>query len=472
MTIKNYEIEVPKYWKYSIGEYKIQPTEELLKLEGYLLLEKPKKYGRSYDCICPEGHFHKVHRERWLKGVRCPICAVNIEYGISRIKKHFEAEGYKVIDNEYVNPKALLNTVCPNGHAYRTSWHNWNRGYRCSSCYRRSKKSIPELKKIFEAEGYKLLSNEYFSNRQPLDTICPKGHTHKVSWNNWSKNNNRCRVCTQVGTLNQEKELFDFVYSIDNSAIRQIRDIIYPYELDIVIPDRRIAIEYCGLRWHSEKNGRVKRYHLKKFRRCEYAKYKLITIFEDEWLTKKDIVKSVLYNALSDNVEKIDNYKIMEIDNNVSSLFYRTNGLFNYIEDNNINLSMQINGDMVGTISIKSSSVDSYTTVELSNLSYIQQYDAGNILNIFIDYIKNNYDFNKMYLQMDKRLDIVKIYGNTDFTSYDDTPLINWFFEDNTKRYLKSELEKEKGYTKHKIIKTNRLWDCGGTRYILEKENR
>jgi len=76
-------------------------------------------------------------------------------------------------------------------------------------------------------------------------------------------------------------------------------------ELDIYLPQHNIAIEYNGLYWHSEKNGKNKHYHLDKTKKCLEHGIRLIHIFSDEWLTKKEIIKNRLLNLLNKNSDKI-----------------------------------------------------------------------------------------------------------------------------------------------------------------------
>ena len=76
-------------------------------------------------------------------------------------------------------------------------------------------------------------------------------------------------------------------------------------ELDIYLPQYHIAIEYNGLYWHSEKNGKNKYYHLDKTKKCLERNIRLIHIFSDEWLRKKEIVKNRLLNLLNKNNIKI-----------------------------------------------------------------------------------------------------------------------------------------------------------------------
>ena len=64
-------------------------------------------------------------------------------------------------------------------------------------------------------------------------------------------------------------------------------------ELDIVVPEKRIAIEFNGLYWHSDRT-KDRSYHLNKTKQAEAAGYRLIHIFEDEWYERKDQVKAKL----------------------------------------------------------------------------------------------------------------------------------------------------------------------------------
>lgn len=65
-------------------------------------------------------------------------------------------------------------------------------------------------------------------------------------------------------------------------------------ELDIYIPTLNLAIEYNGLYWHSEHTGTDKHLHVNKFIACKNNGIRLITIFENEWLEKRELVTNKL----------------------------------------------------------------------------------------------------------------------------------------------------------------------------------
>ena len=69
-------------------------------------------------------------------------------------------------------------------------------------------------------------------------------------------------------------------------------------QLDFYIPDKQLAIEFNGDFIHSANYGKSADYHLNKTLLCSEQGIRLIHIFEHEWLTKQDILKSIISSAL------------------------------------------------------------------------------------------------------------------------------------------------------------------------------
>ena len=76
------------------------------------------------------------------------------------------------------------------------------------------------------------------------------------------------------------------------------RKLLEGKEIDLIIPQLKIAIEYNGLYFHTEDRGKNSTYHLNKTLACKQFGYKLIHIFEDEWMVNKELVKSKLKHIL------------------------------------------------------------------------------------------------------------------------------------------------------------------------------
>lgn len=96
-----------------------------------------------------------------------------------------------------------------------------------------------------------------------------------------------------------EESIYQFVKNIYSDKInRNTRRIISPYELDVYIPDKKVAIECNGLYYHSTNHGVSKYYHLMKTEKCAEQGIRLIHINEWEWYNRKEICKSIIAGAL------------------------------------------------------------------------------------------------------------------------------------------------------------------------------
>jgi very-short-patch-repair endonuclease len=122
---------------------------------------------------------------------------------------------------------------------------------------------------------------------------CDGGHDGVHSLSNFYKGTN-CTVCSsQERRSKGEKEVEEFLLSLQLHVESSNRSLIHPYELDLYIPDHKIAIEYDGKFYHSE-GYKDKKYHLMKTEMCEEQGIQLIHIFDDEWELQRDKVKNRL----------------------------------------------------------------------------------------------------------------------------------------------------------------------------------
>ena len=95
-----------------------------------------------------------------------------------------------------------------------------------------------------------------------------------------------------------ERELVEEIQKFYDDEIR-LNKHISNYEVDILILDKKIAIDYNGVYWHSEK-FKAKNAHKEKKYAIESAGYKFIQIWEDDWKdpVKKEIILSRLKSKL------------------------------------------------------------------------------------------------------------------------------------------------------------------------------
>ncbi|HEC67144.1 MAG TPA: hypothetical protein ENI23_17845 [bacterium] len=254
---------------------------------------------------CPLGHIHAVSLKDFRTGVRCGVCAGKY---ISKEEKvlSFTKEGYRVV-NVAAWDRDKSTVICLKGHLWKVTRDNFVRqGRRCGVCAGRYI-SIEEVKEEFYSGGLELLSTTYVNNRTPLKFRCiGKSHVHYIALDNF-RNGQRCGRCFDR-VSSPEKDILKFLkvqFPLLKCTTSE-RGIIPPYELDIFFLKKNLAIEYCGLYWHSENGGRKnKNYHQNKMLRCHEKGIRLITIFEDEYLEDREGVLKRLFSILSNPQEPI-----------------------------------------------------------------------------------------------------------------------------------------------------------------------
>lgn len=106
-----------------------------------------------------------------------------------------------------------------------------------------------------------------------------------------------------------ESAIIAFLKGNNISVKKNDRILLNGLEIDILLEEYKIGIEFTGFYWHSEKNLAkrnydAKTYHLNKTKMMNSIGYSLITIFEDEWLFKRKIVEKTLLNLLGLSKEK------------------------------------------------------------------------------------------------------------------------------------------------------------------------
>lgn len=136
------------------------------------------------------------------------------------------------------------------------------------------------------------LMNQHLKLLKPLDAIAAELGVQDTTVGRYFRQYNipTKRFCVSSG----ERAVAEFIQNTLGVAVQQSdRTLIPPYELDIVLPDYNLAVEYCGLYWHSDAH-KSPHYHANKTTMCNNVGVRLLTIYEDEWQTKQHIVKTKL----------------------------------------------------------------------------------------------------------------------------------------------------------------------------------
>jgi len=450
--------------------------------EGYTLTSSVyKSCKEKLNYICPNGHKHNTSWRNWKSGSRCPHCSRVAKPTIEYIRSEFEKENYKLLTNEYINNKQKLYFICPNGHKYFTTWSSWSgkRKRRCLLCSGKAKHDKEFVRNEIEKDNYVLVS-DYTLSRDTLHLICPNGHDYYVSWDNWSSKGYRCPKCNSVGVSKQELDFLAFIKSFCSDVNEHDRSLIAPYEIDVVIPSKKIAIEYCGLYWHSELAGKDKNYHLKKLEACESKGYRLITIFEDEWLFNRHIVESRIKNILNwGGLKTIFARKciISEISTADARKFCNKNHLQGYGSGSQVKLGAFYEDKLVAVMTFSKPSVAKGNKNKVSGFFELHRFcQAANtrvigVASKLLKYFERSYSCSGIFSYADCRWSNGNVYDKMGFTFIARTKPNYWYIRNQRRLHrfiFRKKSEEPKNITEWQIRQSqgwNRIWDCGNLKY-------
>jgi hypothetical protein len=271
---------------------------------------------------------------------------------------------------------------------------------------------------------------------------------------NFSKSNQRYNYgCEKhkysVYVSSGEKEVADFIASVyDKDIIKNSRNII-DKELDIFLPDLKLAIEYNGLYWNSESKLN-KNYHMDKWKKCQENNIFLLTIWEDDWNNKGKIIKSIINNKIGLSL-KIHGRKtiIKEIDYYSSLNFLNENHIAGNVPAS-INLGLFYNDKLISLMTfgkkrmtLKSqSSPDEYELLRFCNK--INHAVVGGANKLFKHFI-NNYTPKKIISYANGDISNGGLYDILGFEKTGHS--INYWWAKDGVKYHRSN------FMKHKLVK-------------------
>jgi G:T-mismatch repair DNA endonuclease (very short patch repair protein) len=110
------------------------------------------------------------------------------------------------------------------------------------------------------------------------------------------------RGCPRCVTKSAPEDAIAAFLSTFTTVVQRDRTLIAPKELDIYLPEHKLAVEFCGMYWHShgdaEDERKNKLRHAEKHRLCAERGVRLLTIYETEWAAREATVKRMLRNAI------------------------------------------------------------------------------------------------------------------------------------------------------------------------------
>lgn len=181
-------------------------------------------------------------------------------------------------------------------------------GHRCPSCGDERRKEWHQVNTKVPLRDFVLRASEQKAHRYIYDSESYEGMrpamkmwclSHGAFWQiprNHLHLDAGCPRCSNSRSKGEE-DVVGFLKGLGVEVRLRDREVLKGRELDILVPEKNVAIEYCGLYWHGEAY-KSKGYHREKLDQAQERGVELITVFEDEWLFKRDAVKAVLMSRL------------------------------------------------------------------------------------------------------------------------------------------------------------------------------
>jgi len=293
-------------------------------------------------------------------------------------------------------------------------------------------------------------------------------------------------------TSSGEIEIKDYIESLGFDPKKGTnRKLLNGKEIDLVVESEKLCIEYDGLYYHTEKMGKNSTYHLNKTLDCNNIGYKLIHIFEDEWILKKELVKNKLKHILNIN----DTIKIGARNVDIKKILSKEKSEFlnqNHIQGNDnseIYYGAYYKNDIVGVMCFtkkRNMTKNMYNQYELSRFAIKQIYSVYGLGSKFIKHFIDEYSpnsiisfadrrwtlnsSNNLYIKMGfKLVDIIRpsyYYYNSKINKYKRYHKFGFGKTSLKKKYPNLDFNK----TEKELMSNlgyDRIWDCGLFKYEL-----
>jgi len=467
--------------------------------------------------ICKKHDVFEQLPSKHISGDGCPKCAGNTKQNITDLvivfnKIHSNKYDYSL--SVFINNKTKMKIICKTHGIFEQSSDNHKAGHGCNKCHidkiKITKEQFIHDANLIHGGKYNYSLSDYTITDEKINIYCQyhgwfsqKPVSHKAG--------RGCEICSRFvnphifsflnnkgwlynqhvvlkKTLTQiakelgcdtstvgnyfekhniiierfyrsvaEIDICDFIRGLNISIEKSVRYIINPFELDIYLPERKIAIEFCGLYWHSEVY-KDKNYHANKLKLCNEKGIRLLTIFEDEWEKNKNIIKSKIKSILHlDDRERVyaRNTTIVVLNSNQKANFFKNN----HIQGNglgSITYGLRHKDCTVAVITFIKQNTGTYILTRYATSEHViggfsklvEHFKKHNAWKYIIAFADLRWSDGNMYLkcgfEIDKNINVDYQYIDTNTISR-----INKF-----------------NYQHKRSKKKLKIWDCGKRKYI------
>ena len=332
-------------------------------------------------------------------------------------------------------------------------------------------------------DTYEYVGSTFFDSKQPMEIVCKKHGSFMQRPNNHLALKAGCPSCAisiSKGEFDLRNWLIELGFNVDsrNRSLLNGRR-----EIDIVLPDHNIGIEYCGLYWHGE-DMKERLYHAQKYEEAGENGIKLITIFEDEWLEEasKEKVKNRILSIIGKG-ERIYARKTecRKITWSEARVFLDKHHTASAGAPAKVCYGLYFEGELVSVAAFSMSRFGGAEWELFRFCSLGTTKVVGGLSKMFSAFLKE-YEPESVVSYADRRFGNGDVYGTIGF-EYDGKTEPGYYWCKSSKRYSRFDFQKHK--LKTVLVKFDgtlsesenchndgywRIYDCGHSRWIWRKD--
>ncbi len=447
--------------------------------------------GTSFTPLCHDGVKKDKYKTCSKECLSTHLSNVKTKYTQKEIDKVIDLKKSGIANNKIGNSTGVdinkIKEIVKDNELFLTPEKAQQNAYQSKMekdplCMKKMRESHME----FTEEEFKnrilLLEKDVLDGKGSVSGLSPKFGLIPASVVEFLKRNGKGHLL-DVGGSTPQVELEEFLGSLlgKDKVIYNTRKIIAPLELDLYVSSLNLAIEYCGLYWHSE-DQKSNNYHYNKMKLCNEKGIRLITIFEDEWLERKEQVKNYITSVLSKNSIRIGarETELKEVSKKEAIAF---------LEENHIQGSSQIevafglyySDELVAVVTGNKHHRQGFEGIfVLNRLAFKHNISvsggSSKLLKELTDYAKNK-GYSKLISWSDNRYSEGNVYQKTGFMLEEESKP-DYSYIHGLKRIAKQSCQKKHllekgavGETEHEMARSlgyTRIYDCGKKRWSFK----
>ena len=396
---------------------------------------------------------------------------------LAQRKKHLNSFGFSVIPTSSISKFTLVCNTCGKHSLFTWSTNNTTPD-RCSTC-------------LIQDRVEYIKSLNYFDDIVNVDTTYSFKMTCKTCKHEFSRlwddiKNKQITSCPRCCVSNEERSMREFIE--DELGVRTTKFTSSAIsEIDIYCEELKLGIEYNGVYYHTEntfipnntyKYKKGQKYHYNKFIKAKDEGITLLQFDSAEWLTKQEIVKSMLRNKFNKitNVKYARKLTIKSVDGYTAEAFLNNNHIQGNVSSS-IRYGLYEGTELVSLMCFTNKS-NEYELVRF--VSVLNNTIVGAASRLFKHFLKE-YSDKSIISFSDNRWFSGDVYPKLGFKKeYDVVPSYEYIHKSNMKikyhksNFMKSRIEKKypeqydnslTEYENMLLLGYDRIWDCGKVKW-------